>query len=125
MLDNARFRQFMTSLQKLDYYFHGFWQKILASTCVAMEGNRERQGDNLEKERVRMGKDKNRVAILGQGYPFHQKKFDNGRSQRGNNRRTMEGMEGSSCTGDVGCILVGGGREGKRERERRSEEPHV
>ena len=32
---------------------------------------RENRG-SLGKERVRMGKDKDGVAILGQGYPFHQ-----------------------------------------------------
>ena len=32
-----------------------------------MEGNRERQGDALGKEGVRMGKDKDGVAILGVG----------------------------------------------------------
>ena len=56
-----------------------------------MDGNRERQGDSLGKERVRMGKDKDGVAMLGQGYPFIKERFDNGRSQRGNNRRTWKG----------------------------------
>lgn len=54
-------------LRNWTYYFHGFWHKSLPRTWVAMEGDRERQGDALGKEGVRMGKDKDGVAILGVG----------------------------------------------------------
>ena len=54
--------------------------------------------------------------------PFIKEKLNNGRSERGQ-LETMEGMQGDSCTGDVGCYSSGGLRRvGEKERDERERE---